>query len=188
LLLFADPSWLAVFGSSSGAALTFRYPFESDVARGRYRALLRRLFQETSSRPASRSEKVQVDWQHFLNTETETMEQIERSVFALSRLIANLSRVDGAVVLNKQLDLVGFGAEVSGQLHCPDTVWQALDLEAERRLLERADAVGTRHRAAYRFVSAHAEGLAIVISQDGAVRVVANRDGAVVYWEQFLNW
>jgi len=51
-----------------------------------------------------------------------------------------------------------------------------------------SDAVGTRHRAAYRFVAAHPRCLAIVISHDGAVRFVANMDGAVGYFEQFLNW
>jgi len=54
--------------------------------------------------------------------------------------------------------------------------------------VEPANSVGTRHRAAYRFVTAHAEGLAIVISMDGIVRFVANIDGEIVYWDQFLNW
>jgi hypothetical protein len=196
LLLFAGSGW---FGTdrkrrSSGAApLKFRYAFEADVARGRYRALLRGLYRELTSRPAAGSSEPRpptrkVNWQEQLNRETGNMEKIERSVFELSRLIANLARVDGALVMNKQFELIGFGAEVSGELPCPDTVWQALDPEAARRLPEPADAVGTRHRAAYRFVTAHPEGLAIVISHDGAVRFVANLLGKVVYFEQFLNW
>ena len=61
-------------------------------------------------------------------------------------------------------------------------------MRAPRKLIEPASAVGTRHRAAYRFVMACPSGLAIVVSHDGAVRFVANLDGQVVYWEQFLNW
>ena len=85
-------------------------------------------------------------------------------------------------------DIVGFGAEVSGELPYPETVWQALDVEGEKRAPEPANSVGTRHRAAYRYVTAHPAGLAVVISHDGGVRFVANLGGEVVYWDQFLNW
>ncbi len=83
------------------------------------------------------------------------MNRVERAIFEISRLVAGLAAVDGAVVLSKRFDLIGFGAEVSGELPYPDTVWEALDVEAERRAPEAANSVGTRHRAAYRFVTAH---------------------------------
>ena len=92
------------------------------------------------------------------------------------------------MVLNKRFELIGFGAEVSGELPYPETVQQALDVEGERRSPEPANSVGTRHRAAYRFVTAHPAGLAVVISLDGMVRFVANVDGTIVFWDQFLNW
>ena len=47
--------------------------------------------------------------------------------------------------------------------------------------------VGTRHRAAYRFVNDHPGGLAIVISHDGGMTFVANRDKEVVFWEQSVS-
>ena len=47
--------------------------------------------------------------------------------------------------------------------------------------------VGTRHRAAYRFVNDHPDGLAVVISQDGGVSFVANREEQVVFWEQSVS-
>jgi len=47
--------------------------------------------------------------------------------------------------------------------------------------------VGTRHRAAYRFVQGHPGGLAIVVSQDGSVSFVANRNDDVVFWEQSVS-
>jgi DNA integrity scanning protein DisA with diadenylate cyclase activity len=76
---------------------------------------------------------------------------------------------------------------VSSDLPSPDTVWQALDLEAERRQPESIENVGTRHRAAYRFARHHPGGLAIVISHDGGVSFVAQRQGEVVYWEQSVS-
>ena len=99
-------------------------------------------------------------------------------------LLANLAQIDGAVVLDKRFALAGFGAEVSSELAPPARVWRALDREGVERQCEEVEAVGTRHRAAYRFVREHAGSLAIVVSQDGAVTFVANRDGDVVYWEQ----
>ena len=53
--------------------------------------------------------------------------------------------------------------------------------------LNAVEEVGTRHRAAYRFVQRHPSGIAVVISHDGAVSFVANRDGAVVSWQQSVS-
>src|SRR5205085_4121 len=104
-----------------------------------------------------------------------------------SRVIANLASIDGAVVLDKRFGLVGFGAEVSSELPSPDGVWRAKDTEGRERKPDTIERVGTRHRAAYRFVNAHPNGLAIVISHDGGVSFVANRDGQVVSWEQSVS-
>jgi len=90
-------------------------------------------------------------------------------------------------VLDKRLQLVGFGAEVSSDLPSPEKVWRAQDLEGEKRQPESIENVGTRHRAAYRFAQHHPSGLAIVISHDGGVSFVAQRDGVVVYWEQSVS-
>ena len=79
------------------------------------------------------------------------------------------------------------GAEVSAELPAPSRVWRALDTEGTVREPDDIENVGTRHRAAYRFVHDHPAGLAIVISYDGGVSFVANRDGEVVFWEQSVG-
>ena len=63
-------------------------------------------------------------------------------------------------------------------------MWRALDSEGTRRELEDIEAVGTRHRAAYRYVNGHPNSVAVVVSHDGAVTFVVNRDGEVMFWEQ----
>jgi hypothetical protein len=105
----------------------------------------------------------------------------------MSRVIAGLSAIDGAVVLDKRFTIIGFGAEVSAELSGPLRVWRAVDTEGRQRELNDVENVGTRHRAAYRFVQVHPRGLAIVISQDGSVSFVANRDDEVVFWEQSVS-
>jgi hypothetical protein len=82
---------------------------------------------------------------------------------------------------------VGFGAEVSAELPSPSRVWRAKDTEGENVEPDDFENVGTRHRAAYRFVNDHPQGLAIVISHDGGVSFVANRAGEVVFWEQSVS-
>jgi hypothetical protein len=105
----------------------------------------------------------------------------------MSRALANLAAIDGALVLDKRFGVLGFGAEVSAELPTPERVWRALDTEGEKLQPEDVENVGTRHRAAYRFVNDHPDGLAVVISQDGGVSFVANRDRKIVFWEQSVS-
>jgi hypothetical protein len=183
LLLFAETGFIERCTANGAGPLKLKYAFRDGEARGRYRTLLRRLFDALSKHGEGA-----VDLERFLAAETPDVIAVEQSIFELSRLVSGLAAVDGAVVLNKRFELIGFGAEVSGELPYPDVVHQALDVEGERRSPEPANTVGTRHRAAYRFVSAHPAGLAIVISTDGIVRFVANFAGEIVFWDQFLNW
>jgi len=183
LILFAEMGLLERCAGAGKGPLKLKYEFRDNDARRRYRTLLQRLFEALAKNGDG-----SIDLTRFLEAETPDVAGVEHSIFELSRLVSGLAAVDGAVVLNKRFELIGFGAEVSGELPYPEFVQQALDVEAERRSVEPANSVGTRHRAAYRFVTAHAEGLAIVISMDGIVRFVANIDGEIVYWDQFLNW
>ena len=184
LLLFADTELLEECESGSNTApLKIKYTFRDNTARFRYRTLLQRLFDALATHGEG-----EPDLASFLGAETPDVIGVEQSIFELSRLVSGLAAVDGAVLLNKRFELIGFGAEVSGELPYPEIVQQALDVEGERRSPEPANSVGTRHRAAYRFVNAHPQGLAVVVSMDGIVRFVANIEGAIVYWDQFLNW
>lgn len=160
-----------------------KYAFSEAEPPRRYRTLLLQIL----DRVASRTSKASVGWFDFALDESLELEKLERGVFELSRVIGGLAGIDGAVVLDKRLQLVGFGAEVSSDIPAPDRVWRALDLEGNERLPESIENVGTRHRAAYRFALHHPRGLAIVMSQDGGVSFVAQRDGAVVYWDQSVS-
>jgi hypothetical protein len=163
--------------------LRLKYRFHQDEPAHRYRTLLFQILEHV----ADSTSKTSVGWQDFAADRSSKLERLERSVFELSRLIANLTDVDGAVVLDKRLGLLGFGAEVSAELPTPARVWRARDTEGREREPYDVESVGTRHRAAFRFVNDHAEGVAIVISHDGGVSFVANRDADVVVWEQSVS-
>ena len=169
--------------ASTVDGLRLKYRFGRDEPSRWYRTLLLEILEGV----AATSSKALVGWADFEADESPHLERLERSIFELSRLIANLTAIDGAVVLDKRLGLIGFGAEVSAELPTPSRVFRALDSAGRARELDDIENVGTRHRAAYRFVNDHPRGLAIVISHDGGVTFVANRDGDVLFWQQSMS-
>jgi hypothetical protein len=169
--------------SKSLDGLRLKYRFGQDESSHRYRTLLFEILEAV----AAATSKASVGWSDFASDASPNLERLEQAVFEWSRVIANLTAIDGAVVLDKRFGLLGFGAEVSAELPAPARVWRALDTEGRDRKPDDIENVGTRHRAAYRFVNDHPEGLAIVISHDGGVSFVANREREVVFWEQSVS-
>ncbi|MBS2020188.1 MAG: hypothetical protein JST00_45435 [Deltaproteobacteria bacterium] len=163
--------------------LRLKYRLQEGEPARRYRTLLMRVLEMV----AAATSKTSVGWDDFVENASPELAALEQSVFEWSRVIANLAAIDGAVVLDKRFTLVGFGAEVSASLPSPSRVWRASDVEGTRLRVDGIESVGTRHRAAYRFVNDHPNGLAIVISHDGGVSFVANRSGEIVVWEQSMS-
>jgi DisA bacterial checkpoint controller nucleotide-binding len=180
MLLMADSSDASLL---SPQRLRLKYRITQDEPSHRYRQILLALLGTVADGTTNPS----VGWSDFESNQNPRLEKLEQAVFELSRAIANLTAIDGAVVLDKQFGLLGFGAEVSAELPAPAVVLRALDTEGRNRIPDDIENVGTRHRAAYRFVNDHPSGLAIVVSQDGGVTFVANRGGEVVFWEQSVS-
>lgn len=125
-----------------------------------------------------------VGWEDFETTTDDEITALDEALFEMAHLFAGLAEVDGALVLNKHHELLGFGGMISGSLPNVRTVWKALDLEGNHLAEEEIGVVGARHRAAYRIAAALPGSVAIVISQDGGVRFVSQKEGRVTYWEQ----
>jgi len=90
------------------------------------------------------------------------------------------------VVITKHLDILGFGGVISGNSGDIDetqTITQAIDIEGLHTRQESIEEVGTRHRAAYRLCREIHDAFAVVISQDGNVRLVKWHNGSVTYWD-----
>lgn len=121
-------------------------------------------------------------WSEYQQFSDPQLAVIDEALFEYAHLLADLMSVDGALVLNRRWELLGFGAEVRSRAEV-EYVHRALDLEPEPSLPERADRAGTRHRAAYRFAASIPDSLAIVISQDATVRFITQEEGKVVYWD-----
>lgn len=125
-----------------------------------------------------------VGWEEFEATTDHQLVALDEALFEAAHFIAELASADGAVVLTKRNDLLGFGGMISGRLPAVRTVARALDLEGDRTADEPTENVGARHRSAYRLAAALPGAVVVVVSQDGGVRFVAQKDGRVTYWEQ----
>ncbi len=122
-----------------------------------------------------------VKWEDYQEFEDPVLAEIDEAFLELANLFADFMNVDGALVVSEQFEVMGFGAEVMGEEPVM-AVHRALDLEANETVEERSDNLGTRHRSAYRFVMMVPSSVVAVISQDGSISFVANKDDRVVYW------
>src|SRR5215208_2361179 len=125
-----------------------------------------------------------VGWLEFEATSDDEIATLDEALFDVAHLIAGLAAADGAVVMSKHNELLGFGGMISGRLPDVKSVGRALDLEGEKVAEEETGNVGARHRSAYRLAGALPGSVAVVISQDGGVRFVCQKGGRVTYWEQ----
>lgn len=105
----------------------------------------------------------------------------ERDLSRAADLVASFASVDGAVVLERDLTLVGFGAEIL------DTKFPDDDEKVKygrhphgRPKPRRLSDFGMRHRTAFRFCEKIEGALAFVLSQDGGIRVFCNTGGETV--------
>jgi DNA integrity scanning protein DisA with diadenylate cyclase activity len=166
--------------------LRLKYAFRDGEPRRRYRRLILGLMRALA-RAGGAAGLSTVDRGAYSFLRDEEIASMRDAIFEMSQLIAALSEVDGAVVMTKRFELLGFGAEIVGDLPDVQRVAHALDLEGEERVLEPVLADGTRHRSAYRLCSRIPEALALIVSQDGGVRFVAVHRGEVTFWDHAIE-
>jgi hypothetical protein len=184
-LVFIEPNEEPLF-TGPKAPIRFKYRLTNDLQRSRYRKLLRAAFSRLAQL-AHEQIITDVGWIEYQTVVDRQLSDLDEAFFEFAHFLADLMAVDGALILTKRYEIVGFGAELLAEAPQLTGVRRAMDLEAEIWVKEALDDVGTRHRAVYRFCNQYPECVAIVISQDGSVRFVKNYNGAVTYWNQ-LSW
>jgi len=120
-------------------------------------------------------------WDIFRNSMDSQLDELEEAFFELARLFSDLMQVDGALVVDQGMRVIGFGGEIRVDRNVLQ-VSQALDLDGKYRSNWNVQADGTRHRSVYRLCSVDARAIGFVISQDSQVRLIANVDDSVVFW------
>ena len=121
-------------------------------------------------------------WQEYLTWYEEFPYTFSQRFVEFALWLSDLAAVDGCLLLDHKFTLFGFGVEIQVPNFEDETVYRALDIEAQHCVLESIESAGTRHRAAYRLCHEHAQCLAFVVSQDGAVKFVSDHQDKVTYW------
>ena len=162
--------------------IDLKYRFAEGEPRRRFPSLVARIMNRVADLHAGKADSV--GWTEYALSNDEVLTALDEAIFEMAYLVAGCAEIDGAVVLTQSFELMGFGGEISGELPGVVSVRRALDLEGDEAEEEFTESVGTRHRSAYRLCLALPAAIAIVISQDGGVRFVKSRYGAVTYWDQ----
>lgn len=162
--------------------LRIKYPFRDDGARRRARKLILDTLAAVAKAAGPGGFAEPAGWDFYEAVGSAELSSLDEGIFELSHLCAALADVDGAVVMTKRFELLGFGAEI-GPLPEVRRVRRAMDLEAQVHEEEDVERVGTRHRSAFRLCQRFPGAVVIVVSQDGNVRFVTWHAGGVTYWD-----
>ncbi len=173
--------------------VALKYKFSEGEPRRRFRTLIlrtmNRLAQAYGSADGTSVDEVPdpraVGWREYQESNDKEVAALEEAIMEVAHLVAALATTDGAVVMSKRFELLGFGGEISGKLADVGTVLRALDVEGEEFEKESTQSVGTRHRSAYRLCKELPDVLTVVVSKDGDIRFVRQLEGGeVAYWDQ----
>ena len=121
-----------------------------------------------------------------LDDSSESYMGIDRNkqIVAYADFIAQLTTVDGAVLLTKNLDLVGFGTETRVDMKSKKK--PSICFIEEDGTVDRSKAYeenGMRHRSSYSFCDENEGAVAIIMSQDGNVKACTKKDGEIVIYD-----
>ena len=142
-----------------------KYRVRATASRSRYQTLILAILDALATLSSvAPSGAALVGWQAYEHATDATLTTLDDALFEMASLLAGLTAVDGAVVLTKRFDVLGFGAEITCHAAEVTYVARALDREADATRIESVEGVGTRHRVAYRFARCVPDALLIVIS------------------------
>jgi len=100
--------------------------------------------------------------------------------------VAVLSRVDGLVIMDHELQVEGFGAIIRCQTVPPrNSIFRSFHADVREDALEllEYDHLGTRHQSMMRYCFEHQETVGFVVSEDGDARAMSTIDGRLIVWE-----
>jgi hypothetical protein len=179
------PSRMAQRPATLDRYVRVKYRFSASASQRRFYDLLVRLMNALAKCYGAihGPEKV-IGWNEYATSVDPSVIEIDDALSEQAYLLAGMAAADGAVVLARPLGIVGFGGEICGNLKHVQVVSRALNRDASRVETESTSGVGTRHRSVYRLCNSLPTASAIVVSQDGGVRIVRQINGKVTYWEQ----
>lgn len=107
------------------------------------------------------------------------LHQIEKQLAEQCQFVGNLAATDGALVVQNDFKVIGFGGEITlNELERPSVV--ELDSLGQRHPLD-VESYGMRHRSAFRLASQCPDVMIFIVSQDGDVNLVFSANEEVFF-------
>lgn len=107
--------------------------------------------------------------------------KVSQRLVDLSRFLARLTQVDGALLITDRLRILGFGAVIKSLSTAPETVRSCWNERCDTFLEQKSEAFGTRHRSAMGLCR-EIDCVVFVLSQDGGVKALKSVEGQVLLW------
>jgi len=147
-IIFVPAASEVLYGTEP--AIDLKYRFTNGCAESSFADLVVEILNRLAKVYGTSNQKGRefVGWQQFEETTDEELATLDEALFETAHLIAGLAAVDGAVVMSKQHELLGFGGMISGRFPAVQTVARALDVEGMAVVEEDTGNVGARHRSA----------------------------------------
>ncbi|HEX9988758.1 MAG TPA: hypothetical protein VGE45_09820 [Chloroflexia bacterium] len=116
---------------------------------------------------------------HAMHMITSGTQELQNTIWFISLL----TRVDGLVLMDPDLEVKGFGVFINSRNN-PPAIFEAVDAEATESQLRpiSLQQFGTRHQSMIRYCSEVPRSIGFVVSQDGDVRAIAKVYGRLVVW------
>lgn len=109
----------------------------------------------------------------------------EDELSGAAKLVTSLAALDGAVVLDPTLAVIGFGTKI-GNGPTVRAVYDGFDFARRGKAAKKVDLsrFGTRHISMLRYCRLDRAAVGIVISQDGHVRLIVSAGRSLTLWDQ----
>jgi hypothetical protein len=111
-------------------------------------------------------------------------EDRDHEVTGAVKFVTSLATVDGLVLLNPLLEVLGFGVKIDSEINVK-TVYDGesfLKHGTGAKIIDISN-FGTRHGSMLRYCHADHKAIGIVVSQDGHVRMIMTIGRSLVLWE-----
>jgi len=173
-------------GNRLGDLLSVKYPIANLDLWDELVRYVRLIAQEIESSKLIHG-KPQIEREPFdqWRTASQDVEALSQRLIDRSRFLARLTQVDGALVLNDRLRVLGFGAVIKDILGTPPSVQSCQDELCRRFAAFDIESYGTRHRSALGLCQ-QLDCVAFVLSQDGGVKVLRREGNNVLIWPAVL--
>lgn len=180
---------LLISGIRAERGLNVKYPMTYDRLNN---ALVNRAVKLVESTYASdqiyeyleKEDDIPIDLYLDENVSETELNNIRNEIDGSLWFISLLSRVDGLVLMNKNLVVRGFGVEIKSSTP-PDIVYSCSTQVPNNLSLKEVDYnhFGTRHRSMMRYCWNYSGSVGFVVSQDGDVRAITKYDNKLVIWD-----